>query len=82
MSRKDKTVKMLTGGVKMTVNSYGVTIVEKEACLLYTSMQLEARGEATFDNLVDATDTLMYYASKHKELTGLSSSCLLYTSEV
>lgn len=30
MSRKDKTVKMLTGGVKMTVNSYGVTIVEKE----------------------------------------------------
>ena len=37
-------------------------------------MQLEARGEATFDNLVDAADTLMYYASKHKELTGLSSS--------
>lgn len=31
MSRKDKTVKMLTGGVKMTVNSYGVTIIEKEA---------------------------------------------------
>ena len=31
MNRKDKTVKMLTGGVKMTVNSYGVTIVEKEA---------------------------------------------------
>lgn len=31
MSRKDKTVKMLTGGVKMTVHSYGVTIVEKEA---------------------------------------------------
>ena len=31
MSRKNKTVKMLTGGVKMTVNSYGVTIVEKEA---------------------------------------------------
>ena len=31
MSRKDKTVKMLTGGVKMTVNSYGVTNVEKEA---------------------------------------------------
>ena len=37
-------------------------------------MQLEARGEATFDNLVDAADTLMYYASKRKELTGLSSS--------
>ena len=31
MSRTDKTVKMLTGGVKMTVISYGVTIVEKEA---------------------------------------------------
>lgn len=31
MSRKDKTVKTLTGGVKMTVKSYGVTIVEKEA---------------------------------------------------
>lgn len=30
-------------------------------------MQLEARGEATFDNLVDAADTLMYYASKRKE---------------
>lgn len=37
-------------------------------------MQLEARGEATFDNLVQAADTLMYYARKHKELTGLSSS--------
>mgnify|MGYP001336442004 CR=1 FL=1 len=35
---------------------------------------LEARGEATFDNLVQAADTLMYYAQKHKELTGLSSS--------
>lgn len=33
MSRKDKTVKMLTGGVKMTVGSYGVTIVEKEAII-------------------------------------------------
>lgn len=37
-------------------------------------MQLEARGEATFDNLVQATDTLMYYASKRKELSGLSSA--------
>ena len=37
-------------------------------------MQLEARGEATFDNLVQAADTLMYYAQKHKELTGLSSA--------
>lgn len=37
-------------------------------------MQLEARGDATFENLVQATDTLMYYASKRKELSGLSSS--------
>ena len=31
-------------------------------------MQLEARGDATFENLVQATDTLMYYASKRKEI--------------
>ena len=37
-------------------------------------MQLEARSDATFENLVSATDTLMYYASKRKELSGLSSS--------
>lgn len=37
-------------------------------------MQLEARGDATFDNLVAATDTLMYYASQNECITGLSSS--------
>lgn len=37
-------------------------------------IQLEARGDATFENLVQATDTLMYYASKRKELSGLSSA--------
>lgn len=37
-------------------------------------MQLEARGDATFDNLVQASDTLLYYASQCKELSGLSSS--------
>ena len=37
-------------------------------------MQLEARGEATFDNLVQAADTLMYYAQQRKELTGVSSA--------
>ena len=37
-------------------------------------MQLEARGDATYDNLVQAADTLMYYASQRKELAGLSSS--------
>ena len=37
-------------------------------------MQLEARGDATYENLVQAADTLMFYASQRKELTGLSSS--------
>ena len=37
-------------------------------------MQLEARGDATFDDLVQAADTLMLYARKYKELAGLSSS--------
>lgn len=37
-------------------------------------MQLEARGDATFDNLAQAVDTLMYYASQRKELVGVSSS--------
>ena len=37
-------------------------------------LQLEARGDATYDNLVAAADTLMYYASQDKGLTGLSSS--------
>ena len=37
-------------------------------------MQLEARGEATYENLVQAADTLMYYASQRKELSSLSSS--------
>lgn len=37
-------------------------------------MQLEARGDATFDKLVAAADTLFSYASARKELSGLSSS--------
>ena len=37
-------------------------------------MQLEARQDATYDDLVRATDTLMHYASKRKEMAGLSSS--------
>ena len=36
-------------------------------------MQLEARGDATYDDLVRATDTLMYYASQRKEIAGLLS---------
>ena len=37
-------------------------------------LQLEARGDATFDNLVAAADTLMAYAQQNSALTGLSSS--------
>ncbi len=37
-------------------------------------MQLEARGDASFEDLVQAADTLMYYAGRRKELSGLSSS--------
>lgn len=37
-------------------------------------MQLEARSDATLDDLESATDTLMYYASKNKAISGLSSS--------
>jgi multidrug efflux pump len=37
-------------------------------------MQLEAHGDATYDDLVQAADTLMHYASMRKELSGLSSS--------
>lgn len=33
ISRKDKAVKKLTGGVKMTVTSYGVTLVEHKAVI-------------------------------------------------
>ena len=33
INRKNKTVQKLTGGVRMTVNSYGVTIIDKEAVL-------------------------------------------------
>ncbi len=37
------------------------------------SMVLEARGDATYQDLQNASDTLLYYASRRKELTGLSS---------
>ena len=37
------------------------------------SMVLEARGDATYDDLQEAADTLLYYASQRKELTGLAS---------
>ena len=37
-------------------------------------MQLEARGDASWDNLISATDTFLYYAEKAPELTGVSSA--------
>ena len=37
-------------------------------------MQLEARSDATMEDLESATDTLMYYASRNKAISGLSSS--------
>ena len=37
------------------------------------SMVLEAKGDCSYEQLQAATDTLMYYASMRKELTGLSS---------
>lgn len=37
------------------------------------SMVLEARGDASYVDLQNASDSLLHYASKRKELTGLSS---------
>lgn len=37
-------------------------------------MQLEARGETSWENLVSATDTFLYYASLAPELEGVSSA--------
>ncbi|WP_018109479.1 efflux RND transporter permease subunit [Bacteroides propionicifaciens] len=37
-------------------------------------MQIEARGDATFEDLVVAVDTLLHYASQRKELVEVSSS--------
>jgi len=37
-------------------------------------MQLEARGDATWDNLVSARDTFLYYASRAPQLQSVSSA--------
>lgn len=37
-------------------------------------MQLEARGDASWDNLVSATDTFLFYAAKSPQLQGVSSA--------
>lgn len=49
ISRKDKVVKKLTGGVKMTVKSYGAELVEKEAIITGENnglIQISADGES------------------------------------
>ncbi|WP_027136763.1 efflux RND transporter permease subunit [Gaetbulibacter saemankumensis] len=37
-------------------------------------MQLQAKGDASFEDLADAVDTLLFYANQRKELSGVSSS--------
>jgi len=37
-------------------------------------LQLQAKSGASWENLVDATDTLLHYASKRKELSNISSA--------
>lgn len=49
IGRKDKVVKKLTGGVKMTVKSYGAELVEKEAVITGENnglIQISADGES------------------------------------
>ena len=80
--REDETIEDIMAAVRREISTY-------PECKVYLStppvipglgssggfeMQLEARGEASFETLVQAVDTLMYYASQRKELTGLSSS--------
>ena len=80
--RDDTTIEDIMAGVSRELTDY-------PECKFYLStppvipglgtsggfeMQLEARGDATYDNLVQAADTLMYYAAQRKELSGLSSS--------
>lgn len=37
-------------------------------------LQVEARGDATYENLIAAVDTLLFYASQEEALSGVSSS--------
>lgn len=65
IDRKDKIVKKLTGGVKMTVNSYGAVIVEHEAIVQGEAdgLFLIAAGgetyEATYLLLCTGSDTVI-----------------------
>ncbi len=38
------------------------------------TMALEARGDCTYEQLQDAADSLLYYASRRKEFSGISSA--------
>ena len=65
IDRKDKIVKKLTGGVKMTVNSYGAVIVPQEAIIVGEAdgrFQLSAAGEVyevTYLLVCTGSDTLI-----------------------
>lgn len=80
--REDTTLEKIMEAIKKELQTY-------PECKVYLStppvipglgtsggfeMQLEARGDATFDHLVAAADTLMHYAAARKEIAGLSSS--------
>lgn len=65
IDRKDKVVKKLTGGVKMTVTSYGATIVEQEAVIAGEEnewFRISAGGEmyeATYLLICTGSDTVI-----------------------
>lgn len=65
IDRKDKVVKKLTGGVKMTVASYGATIVEQEAVIAGEEnewFRISAGGEmyeATYLLICTGSDTVI-----------------------
>ena len=65
IDRKDKIVKKLTGGVKMTVSSYGAVIVPQEAVIVGEAdgrFQLSAAGEVyevTYLLVCTGSDTLI-----------------------
>lgn len=80
--REDETIEDIMANIRRELSTY-------PECKVYLStppvipglgasggfeIQLEARGDASFETLVQAVDTLMHYASQRKELTGLSSS--------
>ena len=80
--RDDTTIEEIMAGVSRELTEY-------PECKFYLStppvipglgtsggfeMQLEARGDATYENLVQAADTLMKYASQCEELSNLSSA--------